>query len=273
VSVTKNLELALRQLFSVDQGKVLWVDALCIDQTNASEWSVQVSKMNFVYQQAQGVISWLRREYNHSADAFKLLESFRDTGVLKSVYEGPEPVPSDFVPNASAVHKVSAVIELFNREYWKRCWIVQEIALAKQVMFHCGSDWISWKDMKRVCAAMIRDLPFITQALYSTEIEHLLWQLGSYGPNMLDRIGDDTTKDLSKTTLAYVLLSHRWKKATDTRDKVYSLLGLLSFETRNRVAIDYGLEPHILFRNIATLIATEEKTLRILAENKPLFVP
>ena len=31
VSVTKNLELALRQLFSVDQSKVLWIDALCID--------------------------------------------------------------------------------------------------------------------------------------------------------------------------------------------------------------------------------------------------
>ena len=114
--------------------------------------------MNVIYQQAQGVVSWLGEEYNHSADAFKLLEAFRDTGVVKSVYGGPEPVPSDFVLDDSAVHKVHAIIKLFAREYWKRCWIVQEIALAKHVMFHCGSDCISWEDMKKVRALLAPEL-------------------------------------------------------------------------------------------------------------------
>jgi hypothetical protein len=28
--------------------------------------------------------------------------------------------------------------DLFNRNYWKRIWVVQEIAVAKRVFLHCG---------------------------------------------------------------------------------------------------------------------------------------
>ncbi|KAF2970645.1 hypothetical protein GQX73_g2948 [Xylaria multiplex] len=57
--VTRNLYEALRSLRLPDRGRKLWVDALCIDQSNYEEKNVQLSLMKRVYQQAEKVIAYL----------------------------------------------------------------------------------------------------------------------------------------------------------------------------------------------------------------------
>jgi hypothetical protein len=42
LTITQNLALALRHLRKVDTPRVLWVDAICIDQTNLKERSAEV---------------------------------------------------------------------------------------------------------------------------------------------------------------------------------------------------------------------------------------
>jgi hypothetical protein len=58
-SIGKNLECALRHLRYLDRNRVLWIDALCIDQANMSERSSQVQLMGYVYRNASAVAIWL----------------------------------------------------------------------------------------------------------------------------------------------------------------------------------------------------------------------
>jgi hypothetical protein len=67
-----------------DQDKVLWIDALCINQPDVAERNEQVSKMKFVYQLAQGVVSWLGEEYDDSRGAFQLCTHFGRLECLKA---------------------------------------------------------------------------------------------------------------------------------------------------------------------------------------------
>ncbi|KAI1108073.1 HET-domain-containing protein [Nemania sp. NC0429] len=57
--VTRNLYAALRSLRLPHSGRRLWIDALCMDQSNYEEKKVQLGLMKRVYQQAEKVIAYV----------------------------------------------------------------------------------------------------------------------------------------------------------------------------------------------------------------------
>jgi hypothetical protein len=59
VQVTTNLEAALRRLRHGAETMMIWVDALCVDQKNDSEKSLQVAMMNQIYARCDHCVVWL----------------------------------------------------------------------------------------------------------------------------------------------------------------------------------------------------------------------
>ena len=43
---------------------------------------------------------------------------------------------------------IDAMYDIFNRAWWKRIWVVQELASAKQVVFVCGLCSTTWKTLR-----------------------------------------------------------------------------------------------------------------------------
>jgi Heterokaryon incompatibility protein (HET) len=62
LKVSTNLESALRHLRLTDKFRVLWIDAICIDQSDSSEKSRQVPMMSEIYGKAKSVCVWLGDE-------------------------------------------------------------------------------------------------------------------------------------------------------------------------------------------------------------------
>ncbi|RYP16106.1 hypothetical protein DL765_005307 [Monosporascus sp. GIB2] len=62
--VTENLYSALQHLRFEDRDRILWVDAICIDQDNEKERGHQVGQMRSIYQNAEQVIIWLGSSSN-----------------------------------------------------------------------------------------------------------------------------------------------------------------------------------------------------------------
>ncbi|PMD32080.1 HET-domain-containing protein, partial [Hyaloscypha variabilis F] len=58
-SATENLIVALRHLRYPDRTRTLWVDALCINQKDEREKSLQVGMMGSIYSHAERVLIWL----------------------------------------------------------------------------------------------------------------------------------------------------------------------------------------------------------------------
>jgi hypothetical protein len=57
--ITKNLECALRHLRYTEDLRILWVDAICINQQDDDEKSKQVAMMGRIYNEDQKVYAWL----------------------------------------------------------------------------------------------------------------------------------------------------------------------------------------------------------------------
>ncbi|KAL1600718.1 hypothetical protein SLS60_007106 [Paraconiothyrium brasiliense] len=110
-----------------DAKKRLWIDALCIDQSNVAERNHQVQKMGEIYKTADEVIIWLGR-YPAIDQNLRAVFSIRE-----------QPVPSDiesllriFDPD-QAFHVAEEVLRIILwNDYWNRAWITQEVYLARK---------------------------------------------------------------------------------------------------------------------------------------------
>ena len=59
LEVTPNLDEALRNIRFRSRRRILWIDAICINQTNVSEKNHQVYQMHTIFANAAEVLVWL----------------------------------------------------------------------------------------------------------------------------------------------------------------------------------------------------------------------
>ena len=78
VYVRPNLEDALRQFRDTQEDVLLWIDALCINQSDQEEKSRQVARMAEIYSRARDVLIWLGKEYNASSTAMEFIPKILD---------------------------------------------------------------------------------------------------------------------------------------------------------------------------------------------------
>jgi hypothetical protein len=73
ISITENIWSAFLHLRRTKEPRLLWADALCIDQNNIEERSHQVSLIPEIYKNESTVISWLGLE---NADVISMTLKF-----------------------------------------------------------------------------------------------------------------------------------------------------------------------------------------------------
>jgi hypothetical protein len=143
LEITVNLDKALRHLRLSSMSRRLWVDAICIDQTDLAERARQVQYMRLVYKRASRVIVWLgeKQEWTETAIAFaKELVSLKadfignlalPSGGVRAPAGEPAQIEqgrrSDAFSLLSNVYKsnqdgAEALANLFGLEYFTRVW-------------------------------------------------------------------------------------------------------------------------------------------------------
>ncbi len=147
----------------------LWVDALCINQTDEHEQASQIGKMRFIYSGAWNVIAWLGEERNASNAAFDLLEQFASvTAQSEQQRFGEFQLPSGLFFG----HYFYGLNELMQRQYWSRLWIVQELVLGSSaVVVRCGKrTWTGKPSARASTSSSARILWIIKDHLLENEV-------------------------------------------------------------------------------------------------------
>lgn len=145
--ITANLDQALRQLRQENHGP-LFIDALCINQNDNPEKSEQVMLMKEIYSKATEVIAWLGPAEGQSDSAIELMKTFGKSSPKSEMTPG---IAGGYISSedcfADDVALWDAVDGLLGRPYWQRTWILQELALAKTVVFRCGTKRAAFEDL------------------------------------------------------------------------------------------------------------------------------
>ncbi|KAL8943733.1 MAG: hypothetical protein Q9211_000882 [Gyalolechia sp. 1 TL-2023] len=164
--VTENLYIALRNLRHNTVTRLLWVDAVCINQGDVEERRQQVKRMADIYRLAEKVIVWLGPETDGSALALEALDSLAskisvDWNELTIKAESAEDVGTDWLDrNIYAPFNDEtyfALVSLLNRPWFGRLWIWQEVFLAgERAEVTCGDKTLAWKAFRKAIFCLFR---------------------------------------------------------------------------------------------------------------------
>ena len=125
--VHQNLEAALRRLRALPEteyGMKYWIDALCIDQKNIPERNAEVKRMREIYKGAWSIVVWLGEG---SEDRDKACDCISGIGHLDSCL--PAKIYLSDVGDLYGNLKWKPLMDLLRKPYWKRVWIIQELAM------------------------------------------------------------------------------------------------------------------------------------------------
>jgi hypothetical protein len=84
--ISRNLLVALEHLRLRKKPRLLWIDAICINQDDIPERSEQVNKMGSIYSKARRVVLWLGEEADDSTLALATLKALGE-GIDLSVFQ------------------------------------------------------------------------------------------------------------------------------------------------------------------------------------------
>ncbi|KAF2099165.1 HET-domain-containing protein [Rhizodiscina lignyota] len=136
--IKPNLAAALKALRYENIPRVLWVDAISINQKDYDEKNHQVPMMSDVYGNCLRVCVWLGEGVEVTGGP-KIAMDFIKNEVL-DIWGFDR-----LCENLSIPEKWRALIGLMNVPWFSRRWVVQEIALAKEGLLYCGDEKITWK--------------------------------------------------------------------------------------------------------------------------------
>ncbi|KAI6086388.1 HET-domain-containing protein [Hypoxylon rubiginosum] len=161
--VTKNLAIALRHLRNYNSPRVMWIDALCIDQSNRTEKSHQVKKMHAIYEKAKRVVAFLGPEENDSNYGMNLIRHIASqvkvdlkSSVMKPA-DGADPRFGDESEELPLMPEDrDAIYYILCRTWFERLWIRQEIFLAnkEESLIQCGFEEIKWPVFRQTLACL-----------------------------------------------------------------------------------------------------------------------
>ena len=266
-TVGRSLASALRHLRDKNLVLTLWADAICIDQGNNDEKSVQVKLMATIYKTASEVIVWLGPAGEGSDDAMEALaevgkdaEQFYFENSVShifrklsqpSTWEVDDPVDDRGLSMKPFLERISgqssgsgqgifppaALEALTKRLWWSRVWVLQEMFLASTVIFACGNHRLPETQFRLAILSFFGFYHIIAlkdplRNTNTTEYQQSVSESNASGQSMwmLQMRGIVQKESLSLFGLAVDLYDSRGDfnfMATDPRDKIYGILGIV----------------------------------------------
>ncbi|KAK2009865.1 HET-domain-containing protein [Colletotrichum eremochloae] len=158
MAITENLYHCLRRIRLEDRPRLVWADALCINQADTKEKESQIMLMHDIYVSARRVLAYLGEEADGSGEAIELIEKYWRVSLPNPLNAGArafvEGLLSEPVPDAPAGGEAElpppgddkwlAVSRFWNRPWFRRVWVVQEFILARDVLMICGDKTVRW---------------------------------------------------------------------------------------------------------------------------------
>ena len=244
--IRDNLWWALNYLRKDDCEIVIWIDAICIDQSNLSERNYQVELMREIFTCAILVEAWIGLGSEGSAKVFEILRELNREASTGERYTRQDqkardrPVESQWV---SWMNSEPAFDDVFERSYWNRVWIIQEVVAAKELFIRCGEDSIRWH-------------PGFVQEFDRAAFKHpdQMWVFGFFSAGFVLNFRYNG----ADRSLASLVAHASSCGATEVKDKFFAMLGIANDVLPGAIPVDYNKSLEDIKDSVATHCYGEE---------------
>jgi hypothetical protein len=209
-----------------------WIDSLSINLADGQEREQQVRIMADIYRKTRRTMVWLGEEVEEESDCSGAVDFLLYLQNVQSLFSGKD---ADYVRtnlrSSGMVAQWASVSNLLSRPWWSRVWTLQEMTLPREVKFYCGNSSITRGKFKAaiysifLCSVGDRDMEVeliprhAFDAAFNRRRVHQ-WHVHpkAHGIALI-------------AVLAY-LGNH---SATDSRDRIYSVLGIITARDRKLI--------------------------------------
>ncbi|KAE8343095.1 hypothetical protein BDV24DRAFT_173453 [Aspergillus arachidicola] len=221
-SVTPNLHAALLRLRNHQLERMIWIDAICINQNDNDEKQKQIPLMRTIYAQANCVIVWLGEARDNSDKAFESIQR-----LAGDTYDDHD-----------------ACLMLLQRNWFRRIWVLQEVGVARCISIMCGHVEMNGYTF---CKG------FSKLELSSSLLRHVHPVIYLIRDAILrPKYRPDSCGSLSIGQLIDMYQNH---DATVQHDKVYALLGLSAEDPRTpALKPNYALPWNDVLKQVTTYL-------------------
>ncbi|KAI9767094.1 MAG: hypothetical protein M1840_005883 [Geoglossum simile] len=299
---TENLREALLQLgrsgavaaTTRQRERLIWIDALCIDQGNLDERSSQVALMNRIYSAAQTVMVWLGVADEHTGGAMDVMGRLASIPPANLAVEIPADLDDPGVYHALGIPYVEPqqwldFAAFLQRSWFGRVWVIQETFVARNIVVLCGPNVLRWADISASSHALRETLlgELLTSLVVLTV--NPSWTSSAYAGNTLTNpfIFENMRQKATSLNLEKLLVQGRYFNATDDRDHVFALLGMrdqsLVQKSPYHIRPEYHVDVQQVYTKVSWATMCEMADLNILSlvedasfrrlQNLPSWVP
>ena len=258
--ITDNLALALRRLRRLDEMRTLWIDAVCINQDDPSERSLQVQLMGMIYSSAARVLVWLG-DCNEPREVMAQKYMFQNDvgapiwrGKNQLIQRNPLDENQDW-----RIHDLVVMIKNAKAScWWERAWVVQEFVLACYAPVACfGCYEIPWNELR-----------LYMDTIHTTTGVAIGWEglLTFYRFNEFCSSvkGIMELRDKCRFRFQEAVYTTRRAKATDPRDRIYALRSLVPDPEARAILPHYTKSCADVFMDTTQSLIEAQKSLDIL---------
>ncbi|KAI1394443.1 HET-domain-containing protein [Hypoxylon trugodes] len=272
IEVPASSVAALRCMRKPDKPRILWIDAIRIDQSDLKERGHQASVMSNIYRFSQQNLVYLGEDSEESGMAFdsiggiekeieqkmhgfsnfleNMAQQFTDGNILH------EPIECEFDEDA--------ITAVFQRAWFKRLWVVQEAALAPSNICFCGSQ------------PLINLQSLLYAALWLYLHESLSSGSSSFHPSIKPAIffaiillGHKATS--TGLTISLSVKSTRVLLTSEPKDRIFAIVGLCrtighsgKYLEASLIATDYSKSLKDILRDATRFAIQKEGGLDVL---------
>lgn len=257
-----------------------WIDVICINQDDDEEKIHQVQKMTEIYGQAEKVLAWLGKQTTTSSLAMRLLKDLHDTirdrknwnrGKLKQISFADEELSHLGLPSINDP-TWDYLNDLLHHPYFSRVWVLQELVLAKKAPLVMYGDtffyWTYFEAVKDFLEELGWDRILLRDSPYRSE--------SGVGPILAIFPEIRTPRSMGiKVSIGRLLSMCRFLEASDPRDKIIGLLGLISpaDSAKSQIAANYHLSTIDFYTDVTGKLISQNRSFEILSHVEDLSLP
>ncbi|KAH7312664.1 heterokaryon incompatibility protein-domain-containing protein [Stachybotrys elegans] len=217
IGITQNLHWALRRVRLPSTVRMLWADAICINQNDLIERSTQISFMGDIYAGARQVLVCIGEPPTVGDDVAvgMLVQCVASSDVMSKNLTAEE---NDLL--ASQFSHWKALASLMSSLWFSRAWVIQEVGMSQQSVVLYGQHDFLYADLIQVASWASQQPSLLQFGIPSLRIhvEWRDWTASGSSDNMMSMASPPKT--------FYDLVDHAsLLSCRDPRDHVYAFLG------------------------------------------------
>lgn len=314
IEITRNLHDALQRLRpDTDHGyyRQLFVDAICIDQTNMAERSMQVSIMGRIFSSAFNVLVWLGESEAEDALAFATINLCSGQNAVTEQFPfapGPDGLPTlnlqNFanmsrqqidaelrskpccrccnipftLPENTARDGLMAASKLLERSWFTRLWVVQEVVLSAEAYIISGSHRTEWTLFMEAISSAYR-LYLMERSFETSEL------IGSVRDGRFESLVTQLQHFESFTLFEVVksevprgarllsgMLELSPRQCYDPRDRIYAIRSIHGAEDSGDFRPNYEIDLSTLYRAVSVRCLLDKTWRHVILPNVSLVL-